>query len=169
MKNLFAAFFLLWMFTCIGCKQYQNTNEEELVLYGKSEQNEDSIAVATHSKGHDDVLKLEEAYAKLIGNDSIKVIVEGQINDMCQKDGCWIAIKFDDKNELFVFLDKHYPDFAVDRPKNKSVIIEGYLYSKELNEYNISALEEHIGMDGKYVEATKKVLTLRANNFKEKS
>jgi hypothetical protein len=164
MKRVFGILSVILLLA--SCRE-GDIKKEELVIEGKTVEHTEGQLKA-HVEKHE-VLKVEEAYAKLIGKDSVKVLVEGIVNDMCQKDGCWMTVNFDDKNELLVFLDQPDNEFAQKHPVNKELIIDGYMYSKKIDAEAVSAFIEHIGLEGRHDFKSKNILSLKAISFKEKS
>ncbi len=120
MKKIAFAFISLALLS--GCKNTQNNTEQEtetevVELAPEYQYYGDSITV-------DNAVPANELLAKMEGNDSLQVKVEGIILSSCKMKGCWMKMDLGEEQMHVKFLDY---DFFV--PKNldgEMAIVEGY-------------------------------------------
>ncbi len=68
-----------------------------------------------------------ELLALMKGKDSLSVKLKGTIEDVCQKKGCWMDVKLDEDNSVFVRF-KDYEFFVPKDAAGNEVIMEGYAF-----------------------------------------
>lgn len=69
----------------------------------------------------------------IIGDDdSLELVISGEISAVCQAKGCWMTMDIDDENELFV----KFKDYGFLVPKNgasKMVKMKGWAYTSVMS------------------------------------
>ncbi len=91
-----------------------------------------------------DAVDIKELPALLAGKDTIKVKIKAKAVSSCEKKGCWMTLKIDEKNEAFVKM-KDYEFFVPTAIANKNVVLEGIAFTKVTS---VSELK-HYAEDGK--------------------
>jgi hypothetical protein len=95
------------------------------------------------------------------------VQVSGEVDQVCQKMGCWMVIKDGDQQARVLMKDHK---FAVPFDgKGKKAVVEGTIVAKELSEAQIKHIEEDAGRDPSKVEGTRKEYVLTASGVKLES
>lgn len=89
------------------------------------------------------------------------VQVSGEVDQVCQKMGCWMVIK-DGDHMARVLMKDH--KFAVPFDgKGKKAVVEGTIVAKELSEAQVKHIEEDAGRDPNQVEGTRQEYVLTAS------
>lgn len=116
-------YFLLFMSTGILLYSCQSDTESK-------EENTEEVAVTTDSTygtsfTPDGAITVSEFNSEMSDKDSMdNVVVIGELSEVCQKMGCWVKMKNDDGEDIFVKFKGH--DFFV--PKDyagKQAIVKG--------------------------------------------
>lgn len=95
------------------------------------------------------------------------VQVSGEVDQVCQKMGCWMVIKDGDQTARVLMKDHK---FAVPFDgKGKKAVVEGTIEAKELSEAQIKHIEEDAGRDPAKVEGTRKEYVLTASGVRLES
>lgn len=82
--------------------------------------------------------------AQLEGKDSIHTKVEGKIEEVCQKKGCWMNIPIGEDQMMRV----SFKDYAFFMPKDaagKTVVIEGFAYNDTISVAELKHFAEDAG------------------------
>ncbi len=116
MKQLFTFSLLTLMF--ISCEQKKETTSEiakvDYAAFG------DSIA----SEGALSNAEMLEKFTTLKEGDTLEVKFKTQINEVCQKKGCWMTLDLPENKEAFVKF-KDYGFFVPKNAQNKEAIVNG--------------------------------------------
>ena len=102
-------------------------------------------------------VSVEELVFKLEDSKNIKkVVVKGQVIDVCPKKGCWLTIKTEDGSSFFVKM-KDYAFFVPIALKGKNVVLEG------LAEKKVTSVKElkHYAKDAKKSKAEIEAITIQ--------
>ena len=84
-----------------------------------------------------------------------KVLVEGTVVDVCKKAGCWMEIASDAPNQKIKIKVKDGDIVFPVEAKGKSALVEGVVYSIELNEEEAIEYFKHMAEDaGKEYDST---------------
>lgn len=102
----------------------------------------------------DNAIASTDLPAQLEGKDSIEIKLIGNIDDVCQKKGCWMNVAIDDESAVFVKF-KDYEFFVPKDAAGKEVIIEGMAY------VDTTSVEElkHYAMDAGESDSTINAIT----------
>lgn len=80
----------------------------------------------------------------MANQDSATLSIKGEVLDVCEKKGCWIRLKTDDNEELFVKM-QDYGFFVPTSLKGKKVVLDG---SAKLKNVSVSE-QKHYAEDAK--------------------
>jgi hypothetical protein len=84
-----------------------------------------------------------------------KVLVEGTVVDVCKKAGCWLEIASDAPNQKIKIKVKDGDIVFPIETKGKSALVEGVVYSIELDEEEAKEYFQHMAEDaGKEYDST---------------
>jgi hypothetical protein len=75
----------------------------------------------------DGAVAATEIASRIKGKDSIAIKLEGKILDVCQRQGCWMALDLGNNNSMRVT----FKDYAFFVPKDcggKTAVVDGYAY-----------------------------------------
>ncbi len=76
--------------------------------------------------------KTAETYANLSAKDSVQTQLIGEIIEVCQSKGCWMKVKLDADNEVFVRF-KDYGFFVPKDAAGKKVAMNGAAFLEEMS------------------------------------
>ncbi len=114
MKKIVLLSVVLFAFACNNNQKTEEVKEQEVTIQKFGDEN-------ITGEG---VISGEELMAILSHEDSAQVKVEGTINAVCQKKGCWMEVDLDENNQMLVrFLD--YGFFMPLDAAGTTAIIEG--------------------------------------------
>lgn len=82
-----------------------------------------SAAAIKNAMDADDLAK------NMATQDSMSVAIEGKVLEVCDKKGCWIRLKGEGNEEIFVKM-KNYEFFVPTALKGKNVVLDGYAKKK---------------------------------------
>lgn len=71
-------------------------------------------------------------YEKMVLNDTVKTQLTGTIKEVCQMKGCWMKVKLDTSDEVFVKF-KDYGFFVPTNSANKNVVLNGVAFLEEMS------------------------------------
>ena len=80
--------------------------------------------------GPEGAIDAKEMMAMLEGQDSLQVKVQGTINEVCQKKGCWMAVDMGNDEEMLV-LFKDYGFFVPMDADGRTATMEGWVKVEE--------------------------------------
>lgn len=105
----------------------------------------DSYGKKIDEKG---AIAISELPVLLTTKDTIAVKIKAQALSSCANKGCWMTLKIDEKNEVFVKM-KDYAFFVPTAISGKNVVLEGIAFTK------ITSVDElkHYAEDGKKSQA----------------
>lgn len=83
------------------------------------------------------------------------VKVEGRVNKVCTKKGCWFSIASKDRKESIRITAKDYGFFVPSKSVGKSAIVEGMLEVKEMSQEEARHMAKDGGKDQKTIDAIK--------------
>jgi len=102
----------------VNCEQKKEADPEiakvEFAKFG------DSISV----DGALSTDKMMKKFADLKEGDTLEVKFKSEINEVCQKKGCWMSVDLDNEKEVFVKF-KDYGFFVPKNAKDKEVVVNG--------------------------------------------
>ncbi|MGL5890881.1 MAG: DUF4920 domain-containing protein [Bacteroidia bacterium] len=99
----------------------------------------------------DGAIPANQLLAQLAGKDSMQVKLEGTIEEVCQKKGCWMKVQLDGENEMRV----RFKDYAFFVPKDasgKKVIIDGWAYADSISVADLRHYAEDAGDSKEEIE-----------------
>ncbi|MCU0435295.1 MAG: DUF4920 domain-containing protein [Bacteroidia bacterium] len=99
----------------------------------------------------DGAIQASQLLAQIAGKDSMQVKLEGTIEEVCQKKGCWMKLQLDSANEMRV----KFKDYAFFVPKDaggKKVIVEGWAYADSLSVEELRHYAEDAGDSKEEIE-----------------
>ncbi len=99
----------------------------------------------------DGAIPANQLLAQLTGKDSMQVKVEGTIQEVCQKKGCWMKVQLDDKNEMRVRF-KDYGFFVPKDASGKKVVIDGWAYADSISVADLRHYAEDAGDSKEEIE-----------------
>ncbi|WP_375325076.1 DUF4920 domain-containing protein [Flagellimonas sp. GZD32] len=76
--------------------------------------------------------KSATAYADLTTKDSLQTQMIGEITEVCQAKGCWMKVKLDSEEEVFVRF-KDYGFFVPKDAAGKTVVMNGAAFFEEMS------------------------------------
>ncbi|WP_241243877.1 DUF4920 domain-containing protein [Flagellimonas beolgyonensis] len=76
--------------------------------------------------------KTAETYTNLSAKDSVQTQLIGEITEVCQSKGCWMKVKLDADNEVFVRF-KDYGFFVPKDAAGKKVAMNGAAFLEEMS------------------------------------
>lgn len=116
MKTIIALFFLTALF--VSCKQTNEIPSEgstvDYALFGDSISSERAFSN----------VEMLEKYKTLKEGDTLEIKFKSQINEICQKKGCWMTLDLADTKQAFVKF-KDYGFFVPKNAQDKEVIVDG--------------------------------------------
>lgn len=150
MKTLLFAIAIFSLASCSSSKKEEtSTPPAETANYSYFG---DSISV-------DNAIEAGDVLAQLTGKDSAALKVNGVIEEVCQKKGCWMIMKLDSNTQMRISF-KDYGFFVPKNSAGNTAIIEGYAYK------DTTSVEElrHFATDaGKSKEEIEKITTPEIN------
>lgn len=99
----------------------------------------------------DGAIQANQLLAQIAGKDSMQVKLEGTIEEVCQKKGCWMKLKLDNNNEMRVKF-KDYAFFVPKDASGKKVIIDGWAYADSLSVEELRHYAEDAGDSKEEIE-----------------
>ncbi|SDQ56370.1 DUF4920 domain-containing protein [Flagellimonas zhangzhouensis] len=72
------------------------------------------------------------AYANITPKDSVQTQIVGEITEVCQAKGCWMKVKLDSEEEVFVRF-KDYGFFVPKDAAGKTVVMNGAAFFEEMS------------------------------------
>jgi hypothetical protein len=99
----------------------------------------------------DGAIQANQLLAQIAGKDSLQVKLEGTIEEVCQKKGCWMKVQLDSTNEMRV----RFKDYAFFVPKDasgKKVIIDGWAYADSISVADLRHYAEDAGDSKEEIE-----------------
>jgi len=136
-RILVLCLFLGVLFT--ACKTEKKEKEEmlktEFVSFGEKISDEGAITKQEMAK----------IFNKMNTNDTVNVKFVGEVDEVCQKKGCWIKVSLDDDQKTFV----KFKDYAFFMPFNSAgseVILNGKAFK---NEVSVKELQHYAKDAGK--------------------
>ena len=97
-------------------------------------------------------IKVSEIAAHLVGSDSVSMKVEGRVDAVCQKKGCWMTLKVDDDNEMMVRF-KDYGFFVPLDCDGKDAVFEGVAFRDTTSVDDLRHYAEDAGKSPEEIEA----------------
>lgn len=83
------------------------------------------------------------------------VKVEGKVNKVCTKKGCWFSIASKDQSQSIRITAKDYGFFVPSKSVGKAAIVEGMLEVKEMSQEEARHMAKDGGKDQKTIDAIK--------------
>lgn len=148
MKNLLIPAFAIALFTfsCSdgGDKPAADTMKKDSVA---------TAAIFGDTITADGAIPAAEVLAKLAGHDSIPVKLEGVINAVCQKKGCWMTLDLGNEKTMRVTF-KDYGFFVPKDASGKTAIVDGYAH---VDTTSVEMLREYAKDDGASKDSIAKI------------
>jgi hypothetical protein len=94
-----------------------------------------------------------EVLAKLIGKDSLKIKIEGKIEEVCQKKGCWMNVKVGEEQSMRIRF-KDYGFFVPKDASGKTAVFDGIAYNDTIP---VNELKHYAEDEGKSKEEIEKI------------
>ena len=101
----------------------------------------------------DGAIPATEVLAKLAGHDSIPVKLEGVIDAVCQKKGCWMTLNIGNDQTMRVTF-KDYGFFVPKDASGRTVIVDGYAH---VDTTSVAMLREYAKDDGASKDSIAKI------------
>lgn len=132
MKKFSFVFSILFM-SLVACNNEETSVEETTT----NEKQEEEVAYASFGEEitADNVLSSEEMlvkYKDLKAGDTIDVKFSGEIENVCQKKGCWMNVKLNGENSAFVQF-KDYGFFMPFNSAESEAIVNGKAFISEVS------------------------------------
>ncbi|RMG83294.1 MAG: DUF4920 domain-containing protein [Bacteroidetes bacterium] len=77
-------------------------------------------------------ITIEEFIAKMVGKDSVRAKIRAEVNEVCQKKGCWMTVKLTDSTDMTIRF-KDYGFFVPKDCSGKMAIFEGWAYTDTIS------------------------------------
>lgn len=136
MKTTVSFLTVVIIFFMIGC------SSEKIEKYGNEIQSSNKVKIS-------EILSNPKAY---VGK---TVLVEGMVVDVCKEAGCWMDIASDIPNQKIKVKVKDGDIVFPVEAKGKSALVEGIVYSIELDEEEAREYFQHMAEDaGKEFDST---------------
>ncbi|WP_318344573.1 DUF4920 domain-containing protein [Flagellimonas baculiformis] len=78
------------------------------------------------------VNKTSAPYEGLVATDTLRTQVMGEVTEVCQAKGCWMKVKLDSEDEVFVRF-KDYGFFVPKDAAGKKVVMNGAAFLEEMS------------------------------------
>ncbi|MCA9690013.1 MAG: DUF4920 domain-containing protein [Nannocystaceae bacterium] len=99
------------------------------------------------------------AEADKLGEDAVQVT--GEIDQVCQKMGCWMVVRDGDKTARILMKDHSFT--VPTESKGKPVVVEGTIAARTFNEAQVKHLEKDAGGDPAAVSGEREEFVLTAS------
>nr|WP_299343615.1 DUF4920 domain-containing protein [Allomuricauda sp.] len=102
------------------------------VMLGNAQKQESMSFYGEEFKMNKEYAMASEVYGKIASNDTIKTQLTGVIKEVCQAKGCWMKVKLDSNDEVFVKF-KDYGFFVPTNSADKNVVLNGVAFLEEVS------------------------------------
>lgn len=146
MKNLFLLSALsLVLFSCNEAKKIDEKVEQAVA--------KDVLEYFGDTITQEGAIPSNELLTKLKGKDSLQVKIEGTIEEVCQKKGCWMNVKLSDEQSMRIRF-KDYGFFVPKDASGKTAIFDGFAYNDTIP---VNELKHYAEDEGKSKEEIEKI------------
>jgi len=100
-----------------------------------------------------EVLSYDELLSKMNANDSLKVVVQGKVEAVCQAKGCWMNISSPSAGEKMVVKFKDYGFFVPKDISGREVVLQGKAFREVTPVDELRHLAEDAGKSADEIAA----------------
>lgn len=157
MKNIIVGSLVVLVLMAIGCAndsgeaEVKDSQEQE-VAAAVEEEKPDSLTYFGERIDEAGAMTIAEFKSTMIEQDTAVVKVEGTINSVCQKKGCWVRMDLEDGNEMLV----RFKDYGFFLPKDcsgQNAVLQGMAYTDTITVAQRKHYAEDAGKSEEEIEA----------------